>query len=160
MMKLFEYVYYNLNEVYSKKERGDRGPWMVICLIQLFFLMDIIYLPIVLYLGRGWHGKFDDISKNTIIIVSVSVMIFNHFYFNGKLNSLKKKYGAEPESQRKRNSWLIYLSLLGLFLVFFISILIRDGGFVKKKPKRYSIELNQIKSDLASSLHTDNCRFQ
>ncbi|MEP7264581.1 MAG: hypothetical protein ABI772_08785 [Bacteroidota bacterium] len=132
MKKTFEYIYYNLYVFYSKKERGDRGPLLVICFIQLFIFLSFIFLPVGLFLGKDVIKENDYWLKPSYFILMIVIILFNNFYFKHKFEMLKERYKGEPERIRKRNTLFIYLSLLGLLIIFFGSILIRDGGFVKK----------------------------
>jgi hypothetical protein len=131
-MRIFEYIYYNLFIFYSKKEKGDRGPWIVICFIQMFLILILVLLPIRFIGGKEVIQQNFHLMKAVYLFTLVGIMFFNKIHFKGKIELLKERYKNESEKVRRKNTSIIFLSLLALAIIFFGSIIIQDGGLAQR----------------------------
>ena len=139
MRNIFEYIYYNLFVFYSKKEKTDRGPLGVISLIQIVFIITVFGIPINSLVGKETFKQNSYWIKPLWVILMIVIMVFNDFYFKNKFPELKEKYKNETDKQRKRKTRIIFASLFLLIIIFFLTILIRDGGFVKMNQAKISL---------------------
>src|SRR5690349_3756822 len=112
MKELFDYVFYR---VYSAYKKRDSNPEIyaanTLSLMQFLVLIDLMFL-----LELFFH--FDVPSKFLFIPLLLVIIGINWYMYEQKvdLKKFEAKWSGEEINRRKRNGWLILISVILLVL--------------------------------------------
>lgn len=112
MKELFDYVFYRVYRAYKKR---DSNPEIyaanTLSLMQFLVLIDLMFL-LQLFFHFDVPSKFLFIPL-LLVIIGINWYVYEH---NVDLKKFEAKWGGEEINQRKRNGWLILISLILLVL--------------------------------------------
>lgn len=121
-MRVFDYAFYSLYNLYLVKEGRNSNPILssslAIAALHISLLFGIAILSL-LFTDQKIH-EFFNITKNSFIILSCVIVLIwqrqNYISYKKRLPEIVKKYKNHPRNKWFR-PWMLYFVALGFVLI-------------------------------------------
>ncbi len=123
-MKIFDYAFYSLYNLYLTKEGKNSNPIssansaVVALKLSLFLGIVLLFLH---FKSKDFHlfeflGLSGYMGKGMFVIIGVFLLYFNHKSYKKRLPEIIKKYKNHPRNKWFR-AWMLYFVALGFILI-------------------------------------------
>lgn len=120
MMFFFDYIYYRVKKKLYKKDSEGIFASCMVAAIQILTLADILLLISKLFLTRvdtAPYAKLIALFGGVLFVIAVAI---NFRKYHKSYWAFWEHWKNEPEDDRSRKGWLVFLSIASPFLILIL----------------------------------------
>lgn len=127
MNKVFDYIYYRLNQAYFKWD-GRNGATSIVGLsmFQSMIIGDVIALIFMIFLNDNQIKANSKYLLYPWLVLFIVLIVFNVRKYKNRYNFLKAQWSTETRSQRIIHGLLVVLALAVPWVAIIIMSMIRE----------------------------------